>query len=563
MKKNSEKMAELWKKFPRLSAQDEDQIVYDALPQFLFYEKKGKTAWCYCTACRRGEVFRETIYADGIEIGGSDILRKLKHNEYGNCPMCGHKVKYKAEGRGHKNLEAWGNYTVCTAIDNALYIDAIKVRVSWRDIEDPFITVEDYRKYIFSEYGSEAKRFTWAEGFVTMRSINEPVFGNCNMSLDSYEYNHSYTLINEYAVEDTFLKYLPFNEYCQTSRSVNPILFLKFAAKNPKLTERLWKCGFRELVEEMVVRKSRLEKLINWKCTEIKKALGFNSEEMRYWKSVEGDRNASDKLYAYMLLKKAKDINSLEERLKIIREDGTDLIEKEIALAEKTNSTFTKVRNHIKKCATKSARNAYAGEWLDCNIMMDKLKYPKESVLRFPKNLSSLHSRLVNELNAAESEKQKEKDIPYDLKIEKQKEKLSKLMYSNLLYTTVLPESMQDIRDEGRVLDHCVASYAERHANGVTHIFFIRKRWALSERWYTIEVSEHGDICQCYGYKDNRTVKKPQSVLRFEKEYQLYLKYAFKRITKEEYEEAAKALDENGGYEDGRTDQNDRNRITA
>ena len=152
----------------------------------------------------------------------------------------------------------------------------------------------------------------------------------CEELLARYVNLRSTWHLNEYAVEDTFLKYLPFNEYCQTARSVNPILFLKFAAKNPKLTERLWKCGFRELVEEMVVRKSRLEKLINWKCTEIKKALGFNSEEMRYWKSVEGDRNASDKLYAYMLLKKAKGINSLEERLKIIREDGTDLIEKEI-----------------------------------------------------------------------------------------------------------------------------------------------------------------------------------------------------------------------------------------
>ena len=41
MKKNPEKMAELWEKFPRLSTEDEDQIIHDALPQFLFYEKKA------------------------------------------------------------------------------------------------------------------------------------------------------------------------------------------------------------------------------------------------------------------------------------------------------------------------------------------------------------------------------------------------------------------------------------------------------------------------------------------------------------------------------------------
>lgn len=558
MKKDSKKMAELWNKFPRLSLQDEEQIVRDALPQFLFYEKKGKTAWCYCTACRRSEVFREHIYADGIEIGGSDVPSKLKHNEYGECPMCGHKVKYKAEGRGHKTLSAWGNYAVSTAIDNALFINAIKVKVSWRDLEEPFVDVEGYRKYIFSEHGSEAKRFTWAEGFVTMKSINEPVFGSFCNSQDSYEYSHLYTLINEWEIEKTFLKYCPFDEYFQAARSVNPILFLKFAAKNPKLTEQLWKCGFRELVEESVTRNSRFDKLINWKCTEIKKALDFNSEEMRYWKSAEDSVRFSDRLYAYMLLKRVKGINSFDERMQIISKDGMELIEKEVALTGKTGATFVKVRNHISKCAGRSKINryTYAIEWLDCNTMMNTLKYPKESVLRFPKSLSALHNRLVNELNAAESEKQRKEDISYDAKIKEQDKKLAGLMYSNLLYTTILPESMQDIRTEGKVLDHCVASYAERHAKGITHIFFIRKRWKPEERWYTIEVTVDGYIRQCYGYKDNQTIKKPESIKLFEKEYQLFLDHVYKRLTDEEYEKAAMKLADNGGNENGRSNNN-------
>lgn len=493
MKKDSKKMAELWNKFPRLSLQDEEQIVRDALPQFLFYEKKGKTAWCYCTA-----------------------------------------------------------------IDNALFINAIKVKVSWRDLEEPFVDVEDYRKYIFSEHGSEAKRFTWAEGFVTMKSINEPVFGSFCNSQDSYEYSHLYTLINEWEIEKTFLKYCPFDEYFQAARSVNPILFLKFAAKNPKLTEQLWKCGFRELVEESVTRKSRFDKLINWKCTEIKKALDFNSEEMRYWKSAEDSVRFSDRLYAYMLLKRVKGINSFDERMQIISKDGMELIEKEVALTEKTGATFVKVRNHISKCAGRSKINryTYAIEWLDCNTMMNTLKYPKESVLRFPKSLSALHNRLVNELNAAESEKQRKEDISYDAKIKEQDKKLAGLMYSNLLYTTILPESMQDIRTEGKVLDHCVASYAERHAKGITHIFFIRKRWKPEERWYTIEVTADGYIRQCYGYKDNQTIKKPESIKLFEKEYQLFLDHVYKRLTDEEYEKAAMKLADNGGNENGRSNNN-------
>lgn len=266
----------------------------------------------------------------------------------------------------------------------------------------------------------------------------------------------------------------------------------------------------------------------------------------------------SDRLYAYMLLKKVKGINSFDERMQIISKDGMELIEKEVALTGKTGATFVKVRNHISKCAGRSKINryTYAIEWLDCNTMMNTLKYPKESVLRFPKSLSALHNRLVNELNAAESEKQRKEDISYDAKIKEQDKKLAGLMYSNLLYTTILPESMQDIRTEGKVLDHCVASYAERHAKGITHIFFIRKRWKPEERWYTIEVTADGYIRQCYGYKDNQTIKKPESIKLFEKEYQLFLDHVYKRLTDEEYEKAAMKLADNGGNENGRSNNN-------
>lgn len=89
------------------------------------------------------------VYADGIRIGGSDVPERLKHNDVGTCPMCGHKVTYKCEGRGHKYLKAWGNYAVFTAKDNVLYVNAVKVKVSWSHIEEPYIDYEYHRRYIF------------------------------------------------------------------------------------------------------------------------------------------------------------------------------------------------------------------------------------------------------------------------------------------------------------------------------------------------------------------------------------------------------------------------------
>ena len=549
MKKNAAKMAELWEHFPTyISSADEDQIIRDALPQFLFYEKKKNSAWCFCTACRGSDTFRKDVYINGIRIGGSDFAQRLRHNDVGTCPMCGHKVTYKCEGRGHRTLEAHGNYAVCSARDNMLFIHAVRVRTSWADLEEPYTDIEYHRKYIISEWGAEEKRWSWQTGgFTLMKKINEPIFGNM---LD-FEESHNYTLINEDIIGDTFLRYLPFYAYCNTAVCVLPIRFLLFGAKNPQLVEQLWKCGFSQLVEEAAATPtSEYIQLIDWKRTEVKKALGFNSEEMRLWKDMENDIEVLHKLYAYMRIKRIKEIKSPKMIMSIINNDGLRLIDTELKLVEKCGATFTKVRNYIYKMSeTELDRNRTASEWLDCINMLDQLDYPAESVLRFPKSIMQLHNRLVDEIRRSEDKLKRKADKPLDDMIAAQKAELAKLMYGNLLYETVLPESMQDIRDEGRVLDHCVASYAERHAKGITHIFFIRKRWKPEERWYTIEVTKEGYIRQCYGYKDNRTISKPDSMLRFEEEYQIFLNHAFGRLTDAEYARAAAELNGNASSE--------------
>lgn len=74
------------------------------------------------------------------------------------------------------------------------------------------------------------------------------------------------------------------------------------------------------------------------------------------------------------------------------------------------------------------------------------------------------------------------------------------------------------------------------------------------------EVSAEGYIRQCYGYKDNRTVKKPDSIKQFEKEYRLFLDHVFNRLSDKEYGKEAMKLADNGGNENGR---NNNNQLTA
>ena len=51
-------------------------------------------------------------------------------------------------------------------------------------------------------------------------------------------------------------------------------------------------------------------------------------------------------------------------------------------------------------------------------------------------------------------------------------------------------ETQSELKREGEFLHHCVAGYAERHANGGTAIFFIRRSEEPEVPWYTLELDE-------------------------------------------------------------------------
>lgn len=51
-------------------------------------------------------------------------------------------------------------------------------------------------------------------------------------------------------------------------------------------------------------------------------------------------------------------------------------------------------------------------------------------------------------------------------------------------------QSQQELTDEGNHLHHCVSGYGQRHAEGKTAIFFIRRKSRPRESYYTLELDE-------------------------------------------------------------------------
>ena len=71
--------------------------------------------------------------------------------------------------------------------------------------------------------------------------------------------------------------------------------------------------------------------------------------------------------------------------------------------------------------------------------------------------------------------------------------------------------SSEDLIRESAKLNHCVKTYADKYANGLTNIFLVRKRENVNEPFYTLELTDNG-IKQLRG---NNNCKPTNEVVEF------------------------------------------------
>lgn len=103
--------------------------------------------------------------------------------------------------------------------------------------------------------------------------------------------------------------------------------------------------------------------------------------------------------------------------------------------------------------------------------------------VRWPKDLKAAHDRAAIRC-------QEEKDAILKQCFKERRAALEKYSWTagNILIRPAATEA--ELRREGKILHHCVATYAKNHADGKTAIFFIRRADAPKEPWYTLELDE-------------------------------------------------------------------------
>ena len=123
-----------------------------------------------------------------------------------------------------------------------------------------------------------------------------------------------------------------------------------------------------------------------------------------------------------------------------------------------------------------------------------------------------MHDNIVEIYNLKKEE--------YEIKkFNKQKEKWEKFIYENDTYKVIYPDKPELLAKEGIELRHCVKSYIDRVIDGVTNILFIRKQEDIDKPFFTVEISNKGDIEQVHGF-GNRNASTEPGLEDFIKEWQ-------------------------------------------
>ena len=248
---------------------------------------------------------------------------------------------------------------------------------------------------------------------------------------------------------------------------------------------------------------------IDWNGKTIEKVFGFSKKDIKLICENAGD-------ITFNLLRQLKDgnISDLTNKLWCVKylysldlatfseyttyADIRKYLDKQLEKLEDSDEydPYTDPYNEYEFPKTIKARLSHiATDWKDYLIMAKKLGYNmKDRQIIMPKKLMEAHNRAQTLINISISKELKDK-------FNKRYKELSKFTFQHKDILVFPPKTPIELKYEGRRLSHCVATYADRHANGTTSIFFVRKADSPNTPYFTLEIVPSG-IKQCRGYKN-------------------------------------------------------------
>lgn len=247
---------------------------------------------------------------------------------------------------------------------------------------------------------------------------------------------------------------------------------------------------------------------INWKEKRPAQMLGLNKEEFRYvremrWSVEDFERYRLVKREAYIPIR-------LPDDMELLRSKSAYEINQ--IIADGPRGDFWRILRYLKK--QKKSWYTLQDYWHMANRLHRDLS---DSLVRWPRNLTAAHDQVTEAIKAKENEALHEMFLERAAELEPLSFELD-----GLLIRPCMTEG--ELIREGEHLHHCVATYAQRHAEGRTAILFIRQVAEPDEPFFTLEYDE-----KAKKVKQNRGLRncdRTPEVAAFEKAWLTHIRRA-------------------------------------
>ncbi len=464
---------------------------------YIFYDTKKKRA--FCTSCKKTFLLKgrhlrhETI---GIWNNRNDV----KHNRTVCCPYCNKFLLAKSEGMGRQGLISvkW-SVLVQPCNEEVLTRYFCHIKDFSPDFHNPRITTsEGYRTvhradrstdYMWAKYRT-TENIRWCYYRDRGSSWCTPAETVAPRSVVMYNTNLQEAVAGtcmKYSVPDIFIGNTECERYFASPWFIDK--YFNSYRKYPFI-EQLLKVGFYKMTMEFLD-KGYSNVNLNHGQNSILGTLGINRNQFNMLRRV-GNPGMRD----LAVLRYKPDLKWDEfEDLRYIKDDRyANYYEKYIDLMRYT--TLHKLRRYIDR-----NRITYAQDYFDYTKWIEEMGYDMRNEFNlFPTNFNRVHDEMSRQYMRFKEKQAKEDAERFNRILRKMKKETMEIEAMNLdvdgLFVR-LPNKLEELKEEGETLHHCVGTYMEKVSKGETMIFFIRKKADPEKPYYTLEWK--GRVVQCRG----------------------------------------------------------------
>lgn len=424
-------------------------------------------------------------------------IRNPRHNRAGRCPVCRHRIVYKALGK----------FRAVNAREDSVYLmqrckDGVMIRVFSAGVtyssEEPGRPEKfcfEKRRILYNREGRWMRNYYYG---VYKQQYSRWIEGDEPSPYYGYYYYHDGKgpvygrTIPDLARNE--LRKTGLKEYLHFQKKADPEDYLEKLERLPEL-ERIAKGGLTRLAEEYMNNPGQ-RSLFREEETSLGKMLGINTMELKRLREHNGGfrflkwlryekgtgKLLSDENISWFC---AEQINP--EDLKFIRDRMSEV------------QIFHYMKRQMKESGM-TGREILA-VWRDYLSMAVGLGMDRNDPIVYRcRKLRQRHDDLVKRSG------DKELLIRMGEILEKFPETETVLKslkgiydYADDTYSIVIPSSFGEILQEGRKLHHCVGDsdiYWDRINRRESYILFLRKTSDLQSAWYTLEVEPDGTVRQ-------------------------------------------------------------------